>query len=57
MYVCSDKSLNNMYYPKIDTLDELDIDGIKQFQSMIGALQWVVQIGQFDITTAIMTLS
>jgi len=27
------------------------------YQSMIGALQWVVTIGRFDIMTAVMTLS
>jgi Reverse transcriptase (RNA-dependent DNA polymerase) len=44
-------------HPEIDTSKELDIDGIKKFQSMIGALQWVIQIGRFDVTTAVMTLS
>jgi hypothetical protein len=44
-------------HPELDTTDELDINGIKQFQSMVGALQWAVQIGRFDITTAVMTLS
>jgi hypothetical protein len=27
------------------------------YQSLVGAIQWVVQIGRFDVTTAIMTLS
>ena len=44
-------------HPEMDTSMELDLDDIKKFQSMIGALQWVVQIGRFDITTAVMTLS
>jgi hypothetical protein len=44
-------------HPELDDSEELDIDGIKQFQSMIGALQWAVQIGRFDITTAVMTMS
>jgi len=29
----------------------------KVYQSLIGALQWVIQIGRFDIQTAVMTLS
>jgi hypothetical protein len=33
------------------------LDDIKKFQSMIGALQWVIQIGRFDINTAVMMLS
>jgi hypothetical protein len=27
------------------------------YQSMIGSLQWMVTIGQLDITTAVMTMS
>ena len=35
----------------------LDSDGVKQYQSLIGSLQWAVQIGRFDIATAVMTMS
>ena len=38
-------------------MEELDLDDIKKYQSMIGALQWAVQLGRLDITTAIMTMS
>ncbi|MGL5917965.1 MAG: reverse transcriptase domain-containing protein, partial [Cetobacterium sp.] len=44
-------------HPELDTSIELEIDDIKKYQTMIGSLQWVVQIGRFDITTAVMTLS
>ena len=44
-------------HPEIDDSKELDIDGIKKDQSLIGSLQWVNQIGRFDITTAVMTLA
>ena len=44
-------------HPELDLTDELDIEGIKIYQSMIGALQWVIQIGRFDIATAVMTMS
>ena len=35
----------------------LDATGTQQYQSLIGALQWSVSIGRFDITTAVMTMS
>jgi hypothetical protein len=44
-------------HPEIDTSELLDQDGIKDYQSLIGALQWLVSIGRFDIHTAVMTLS
>ena len=37
--------------------DELDANGIKDYQSLIGTLQWSVSLGRIDITTAIMTMS
>jgi hypothetical protein len=33
------------------------MDGIRKYQSMIGALQWIVTIGRFDVATAVMTMS
>ena len=44
-------------HPELDDSKELDLDGIKKYQSLIGSLQWVNQIGRFDITTAVMTLA
>ncbi len=44
-------------HPELDMSDELDADGIKNYQSLIGALQWSVSLGRIDITTAIMTMS
>ena len=44
-------------HPELDTSDLLNEDDQKVYQSLIGALQWVIQIGRFDITTAVMTLS
>ena len=35
----------------------LNIDGIKIYQSLIGSLQWAIQIGRFDVGTATMTMS
>jgi hypothetical protein len=45
-------------HPEIDMAEFLDARGTQQFQSLIGALQcWSISIGQFDIITAVMTLS
>jgi len=44
-------------HPELDTSDPLSMDDQKICQSLIGALQWVIQIDQFDISTAVKTLS
>jgi hypothetical protein len=44
-------------HPELDDSELLEIEDIKVYQSLIGALQWVIQIGRFDITTRVMTLS
>ena len=44
-------------HPELDTTDLLDEDWTKVYQSLVGGLQWVIQIGRFDVSTAVMTLS
>jgi hypothetical protein len=44
-------------HPEIDTSAFLEEEDIKKYQSLIGALQWTVTLGRFDITTAVMTMS
>ena len=44
-------------HPELDTSDLLDADGIQKYQSMIGAMQWAISIGRFDIATSVMSLS
>ena len=44
-------------HPEIDTSDLLDEDGINQYQSILGVLQWTITLGRFDIATAVMTMS
>ena len=44
-------------HPEIDQSSLLDILGIKQYQSLIGALQWLVTLGRFDIHLAVATMS
>ena len=43
-------------HPELDTSDLLDFDKTKIYQSLVGALQWVIQIGWWDVSTAVMTL-
>ena len=44
-------------HPELDTSDLLDTAGQKTYQSLIGSLQWAIQIGRFDVATATMTMS
>ena len=44
-------------HPELDDSEYLDLDDIKIYQSLIGALQWVIQIGRLDVATAVMTMS
>jgi hypothetical protein len=44
-------------HPEVDTSEELDEEGIKKYQTMIGCLQWAISLGRFDIQTATMTMS
>ena len=44
-------------HPEMDTSDLLGEEGIQQYQSLIGSLQWAVSLGRMDIATAVMTMS
>ena len=44
-------------HPELDASDELDMNGIKIYQSLLGALQWIIIIGRLDIVTDVMTMS
>jgi Reverse transcriptase (RNA-dependent DNA polymerase) len=44
-------------HPELDTTKLLNEDGIIQFQSILGTLQWAISLGRFDIATAVMTMS
>ena len=43
--------------PELDTTDFLDEKRTKIYQSMVGAAQWIISLGRFDIAVHIMTLS
>jgi hypothetical protein len=44
-------------HPELDDTDLLPPEGVTQFQSLVGSLQWAVSLGRFDVTTAVITLS
>ena len=44
-------------HPELDKSELLDLEHIKIYQSLIGALQWIIQLGRFDVCTAVMTMS
>jgi hypothetical protein len=44
-------------HPELDNSKLLDDLGIKQYQSLIGALQWLVTLGRFDIHLGVTTMS
>jgi Reverse transcriptase (RNA-dependent DNA polymerase) len=49
--------LENGDHPDIDDSDLLDPGDIPKYQSLIGASQWAISLGCFDIQTAVMTMS
>ena len=44
-------------HPELDDSPILDEDGIRQYQSLIGTLQWAITLGRYDIAVAVMTMS
>ena len=44
-------------HPELDNTELLDDLGITQYQSLIGALQWLVTLGHFDIHLGVATMS
>ena len=44
-------------HPEIDSSELLNIEQTQIYQSLIGSLQWAIQIGRFDVSTAVMSLS
>jgi len=44
-------------HPELDVSNFLDQDKTEVYQSLIGAMQWAVSIGRWDIQSAIMTMS
>ena len=44
-------------HPELDDSPLLGVEDIAKYQSLIGALQWAISLGRFDIATAVMTMS
>jgi hypothetical protein len=44
-------------HPELDNSEFLDGEGIAQYQTMIGQLQWCISLGRFDIFTSTMSMS
>jgi hypothetical protein len=44
-------------HPELDDSELLDEKNISVYQSLIGAAQWAISLGRFDIQTAIMSMS
>ncbi|KAG7345437.1 hypothetical protein IV203_032968 [Nitzschia inconspicua] len=44
-------------HPEMDTSPFLDEEKTKIYQSLIGALQWIITIGRFDVFSAVTTMS
>ena len=44
-------------HPELDDSELLSPEDVTKFQSMIGASQWLVSLGRFDIACAVMTMS
>ena len=44
-------------HPELDDSELLDEEGIQQYQSLIGALQWTISLGRYDIGCSVMTMS
>ena len=44
-------------HPELDTSELCDEHQTKQFQTLIGQLQWLISLGCFDIAVHVMSLS
>jgi hypothetical protein len=49
--------LDSNDHPEVDTSEFLDEDGIQQYQSLIGSMQWAISIGRVDIAVHVMSMS
>jgi hypothetical protein len=53
----SQSPLESNNHPEIDSSKFLSLDDIQKYQSLIGAMQWAISIGHFDITVRVITMS
>jgi hypothetical protein len=53
----SQSPLESNDHPEIDSSEFLGEDDIQKYKSLIGAMQWAISIGCFDIAVHVMTMS
>jgi hypothetical protein len=53
----SQSPLESNDHPEIDSSEFLGEDNIQKYQSLIGAMQWAISIGRFDIAVHVMMMS
>ena len=46
-----------MYWPKLDVSPELNTELASYYQSLIGVLRWIVELGRLDICLEVLLLS
>ena len=51
------KALSTNYNPEIDASEELDQNGVGYYQSLIGILRWIVEMGRMEICMEVSSLS
>jgi hypothetical protein len=44
-------------HPELNESDFLSLDDIAKYRSIVGATQWTIYLGRFDIQTAVMYMS
>lgn len=44
-------------HPELDDSEFLPEDDAQKYQSMVGAAQWLISLGRFDVAAAVMTMS
>jgi hypothetical protein len=53
----SQSPLESNDHPEINSSEFLGEDDVQKYQSLIGAMQWAISIGCFDIAVHVMTMS
>ena len=49
--------LSRDYRPELDTSEELPPDEVAHYQSLIGVLRWIVELGRVDLCTEVSMMS
>ena len=53
----SETPIRSTYYPELDMSPELDAEDASYYQSLIGVLRWIVELGRVDICLEVSMLS